>query len=85
MRISLSLHIYIYIYMHIYRGLLSISPSLLPMGPIYGAATPYLWGVIYGAISPRYGVGRVLLMGLRRLTYGDLWGSHGCGLGPMGL
>ena len=43
-----------------YRGLFSISPSLLPMGPIYGAATPYLWGVISGAISPRYGVGRVL-------------------------
>ena len=46
---------------------------------IYGvamAAASDLWG---------YGVGRVLLMGLRRLTYGDLWGSHGCGLGPMGL
>ena len=38
---------------------------------IYGvamAAASDLWG---------YGVGRVLLMGLRRLTYGDLWGSHG--------
>ena len=26
-----------------------------------------------------------LLAELRRLTYGDLWGSYGCGLGRMGL
>ena len=45
---------------------------------------PPLWGVIYGAISPWYGVGCVLCMGLRRFAYGDLWGSCGCGLGPMG-
>ena len=41
--------------------------------------------MIYRAISPRYAVGCALFMGLRRLTYGDLWGCCGCGLRPMGL
>ena len=59
--------------------LLSISLSLRQT---YGANLwgwyPLLMGLdLWGAIHRRYGVGRVLLMGLRRLTYGDLWGSHG--------
>ena len=54
---------------------------------IYGG----VWGIYGGLVGNLWGykslvwIGPVLCMGLRRLTYGDLWGCCGCGVKPMGV